>query len=217
MRITIVLADDHELVRQSIGALLRNEPDFEVLDECSSGSQILESVSRSLPAVAIVDVAMSGLDGIETTKRIMALSPDTRVIVLSSYSDAPHVRGLLAAGVSAYILKSGPAQDLIQAVRCSSANKVHLSPEVADLAEQVGDFLEADKASANGVSWLSPRQLEVLRLIAEGYSTKRISSTLGISATTVKSHRKSIMEKLDIHDKVLLTRHAIRIGLTRGG
>lgn len=216
MRVTIVLADDHELVRQSIGALLRNEPDFEVLDECSSGCQILESVSRCLPAVAIVEVAMSGLDGIETTKRIKALSPNTRVIVLSSYSDAPHVRGLLEAGVSAYILKSGPAQDLIQAVRCSSANKVYLSSEVADLAGQVGDFLEADKAIANGVSWLSPRQLEVLRLIAEGYSTKRISSTLGISATTVKSHRKSIMEKLDIHDKVLLTRYAIRIGLTRG-
>lgn len=215
MRVSIIIADDHDLVRQSVVALLRNKPDFEVVDECSTGHQLLELVERWHPAVVIVDVAISRLDGIETTKRIKALSRQTRIIVLSRYSDGPYVRGLLEAGISAYVLKSGRANDLIYAVRHSRPSNVHLSPEVAVLARETGKAdAESDKAITNGTSRLSPRQLEVLRMIAEGYSSKGMAAKLGIGESTVKSHRKNLMEKLNIHDKVGLTRHAIRCGLT---
>lgn len=215
MRVSIILADDHGLVRESVGALLRNEPDFEVVDECSTGHQLVELVERRRPEVVIVDVAMSGLDAVETTKRIKALSRETRIIVLSRNSDRACVSGLLEAGVSAYILKSGIANDLIYAVRHSTVSKVHLSPEVAVLAQKTGDADAAsDKADSNTTTRLSPRQLQVLRMIAEGYSSKEIAATLGIGESTVKSHRKNLMEKLNIHDRVALTRHAIRVGLT---
>jgi two-component system, NarL family, response regulator NreC len=215
MSVTIILADDHDLVRKGVGALLRNEPDFEVVDECSTGLELLELVERWHPAVVIVDVALSRLDGIETTKRIRALSRLTRIIVLARYSDGPYIRGLLKAGISAYVLKSGLASDLIHAVRHSTPSNVHLSPEVAELAGEAGKAdLGSSKAITNGAKPLSPRQLEVLRMIAEGYSSKRMAATLGIGESTVKSHRKNLMEKLNIHDKVGLARHAIRIGLT---
>src|SRR5207253_9723706 len=115
MRTTIILADDHELVRKSIAALLRDEPDFDVVAECSNGREMLDLVTRHKPAVAIVDVAMPELNGIEVTRRIKELSAQTRVIVLSNYADATYVREMLKAGAVGYIVKSGAAQDLIQA------------------------------------------------------------------------------------------------------
>ena len=158
---------------------------------------------------------MSGLDAIETTRRIKALSRETRIIVLSRNNDVHCVRGLLEAGVSAYVLKSGFANDLIYAVRHSTANKVHLSPGVVVVAQKTGEVDTAsDKAYTNGATRLSPRQLQVLGMIAEGYSSKEIAAAFGISESTVKSHRKNLMEKLNIHDRVELTRHAIRTGLT---
>lgn len=215
MRVSIILADDHDLVRKSVGALLRNELDFEVVDECSTGHELLELARRWRPAVVIVDVAISRLDGIETTRRIKALSPKTRVIVLSTCIDGPYVRGLLEAGISAYVLKSGRASDLIDAVRHSTPRNVHLSPEVAALVREAEKAdTEGGKAISNGATRLSPRQLEVLRMIADGYSSKSMAAKLGIGESTVKSHRKNLMEKLNIHDKVGLARHAIRIGLT---
>jgi DNA-binding NarL/FixJ family response regulator len=213
MTISIILADDHELVRRSVGALLRNEPDFDVVDECATGHQLLELVERCKPSAVIVDIAISRLDGIETTRRIAALSPKTRIIVLSRYSDGPYVRGLLEAGISAYILKSGRVQDLIYAVRHSTPVNVRLSPEVAVLVPPRKPDIERTNNTQHTMP-LSPRQLEVLRMISEGHSSKGIAAALGIGESTVKSHRKNLMEKLNIHNKVALTRYAMNIGLT---
>jgi DNA-binding NarL/FixJ family response regulator len=214
MRTTIILADDHELVRKSIAALLRDEPDFDVVAECSNGREMLELVARHRPAVAVIDVAMPELNGIEATRRLRELSPQTRVIVLSNYTDATYVREMLAAGAVGYIVKSGAAQDLIQAVRRGARKQVYLSEAVSALAAGAGKpngHKEADERTPR----LSPREREVLQLIAEGRTSKEVAVLLGISATTVKSHRNHLMEKLDIHDKAGLTRYAIRIGLIR--
>lgn len=210
MRTTIILADDHDLVRKSIAALLRDETDFEVVAECSNGRELLDLVARVRPSVALIDVAMPELNGIEATRRIRELSPATRVIVLSNYADATYVRETLKAGAVGYIVKSGAAQDLIEAVRTGTRSHIYLSEAVSAMKEPV-----SRGSSESGARPLSAREREVLQLIAEGRTSKEVASLLGISATTVKSHRNHIMEKLDIHDKAGLTRYAIRIGLIR--
>jgi DNA-binding NarL/FixJ family response regulator len=214
MRTTIILADDHELVRKSIAALLRDESDFEVVAECSNGRELLDLAASAKPAVAIIDVAMPELNGVEATRRIRELSPRTRVIVLSNYADETYVRETLKAGAVGYIVKSGAAQDLIQAVRTATRSHVYLSQAVSSFATgagQQGGHVGAGSAPRP----LSAREREVLQLIAEGHTSKEVAALLGISATTVKSHRNHIMDKLDIHDKAGLTRYAIRIGLIR--
>lgn len=214
MRTTIILADDHELVRKSIAALLRDEPDFDVIAECSNGREMLDLVARHKPAVAIVDVAMPELNGIEVTRRIKELSTQTRVIVLSNYADATYVREMLKAGAVGYIVKSGAAQDLIQAVRRGTRAAVYLSDAVSNIATRTGRA-DAHAGIDEGMRPLSSREREVLQLIAEGRTSRDVAARLGISVSTVKSHRNHIMEKLDIHDKAGLTRYAIRIGLIR--
>lgn len=214
MRTTIILADDHELVRKSIAALLRDEPDFDVVAECSNGREMLELVARHRPSVAVIDVAMPEMNGVEAARRLREISPQTRVIVLSNYSDAAYVREMLAAGAVGYIVKSGAAHDLIQAVRRGTRRQVYLSSAVSALASTAGRH-DGHKEGDEGTRRLSPREREVLQLIAEGRTSKEVAALLGISATTVKSHRNHIMEKLDIHDKAGLTRYAIRIGLIR--
>lgn len=214
MSLTIVVADDHELIRKGISALLRYESDFNVLD-CGSVRRVLELVGGGQPEVVILDVTLSGVDAIETTRRIKGLSPSTRVIVLSSYLDEIFVRGLMEAGIGGYVLKSDRTRDLIEAIRSPDGTDVYLSHEVAEIVRGADAFSVNGNNFTNFRSELSPRQREVLRLIAEGFSSKNIAAKFGISESTVKSHRKNIMEKLDIHDRVALTRHAIRIGLSR--
>lgn len=208
-RITIVIADDHELVRKSIAALLRNETDFEVVGECSNGRELLDLVTAFRPSVAIVDVAMPELNGVEAARRIYKISPLTRVVALSSYVDAAYLAGMLEAGAVAYIAKSGIANDLLKAVREGTRGNVYLSEGIPPLPRPGMD----EKAEPG--KELTPRECEVLQLIAEGCSSREIAATLKISPTTVKTHRDNIMAKLGIHDTAGLTRHAIRIGLIR--
>lgn len=218
MKTKIILADDHELVRKSIAALLREEPDFDVVGECSNGREMLKLIERHRPAVAIVDVAMPEMNGIEATERIRELSPTTRVIVLTNYMEEAYVRGMLRAGAVGYIVKSGAAHDLIQAVRNGARGKPYLSAGVSALIGTTkGKGEKGSDGDGDGQSPgpLSPREREVLQLIAEGRSSKEIAVILGIRETTVKSHRNHIMEKLDIHDTAGMTRYAIRIGLIR--
>jgi NarL family two-component system response regulator LiaR len=211
MSLTIVVADDQELIRKGLAALLGYESDFDVLD-CGSVRRVLQLVARQLPQVVILDTTLSGVDVIDTTKHIKSLSPGTRVVVLSSYLDEIFVRTLIEAGIGGYVLKSDPACDLIEAIRAGNVRDVYLSHEVAAIVRR------EDASPINFATFrttLSPRQKEILRLIAEGYSSKSIAAKFGICESTVKSHRKNIMEKLGIHDRVAFTRHAIHIGLTR--
>lgn len=207
MLTTIVIADDHELVRSSFAALLSDEPDFRVVAECADGRALLEEVARLRPDVAVVDVAMPELNGIEAIPRLKLLSPQTRVIVISNYSDEAYVRGALEAGAVGYIIKSGAVRDLISAVRDGSPGKVYLSGEArAALGGPTSPGAERP---------LSPREREVLQLIAEGHTSKEIAERLGIGETTVKTHRNHIMEKLNVQETAGMTRHAIRLGLVR--
>ena len=212
--ITIVIADDHELVRESIASLLRELPNFNIIGQCSNGRQAVEMVDRFRPDVAIVDVSMPELNGIDTARQIRKTSPSTRIIALSIYTDEAYIRDMINAGVCGYVVKSGAAQDLVEAIRTGSRGKVYFSEEITDTAEGIQNNNGKHK---NGSSLtqrpLTPRQREVLQLIGEGYSSVEISSTLNISKTTVKTHRDNLMNKLNVRDVAGLTRQAIRLKL----
>jgi DNA-binding NarL/FixJ family response regulator len=212
VRITIAIADDSNLIRSAIAALLRGQSDFQVIGECSNGREMLELIERSQPNVALVDMAMPELNGVETAQRIKKLSPKTRVIVLSNYTDEAYVQGAIEAGAVGYIVKDGWARDLVLAIRDGSRGKLYFSAEVEAVAQNLN---RSGRMNLTNRKPLSPREREVLQLIAEGYSSSEIAARLGIAETTIKTHRNHIMEKLEIHDTAGLTRHAIRIGLIR--
>ena len=212
MRTTIVLADDHELVRESIASLLREVPDFEVIGQCANGRQLLELVERLLPDVAVVDVSMPELNGVEAARRLQEASRGTRVIALSAYMDEAYIRDMIDAGVVAYIIKSGAAKDLIHAIRTASRGKVYLSKGITEVAHQIRSY---GRANAQYMRPLSQREREILQLVAEGKSSKEIAASLGIGETTVKTHRNNIMGKLNVRDVAGLTRQAIKLKLVR--
>ena len=212
MRTTIVLADDHELVRESIASLLREVPNFEVVGQCANGRQLLALVESVHPDVAVVDVSMPELNGIEAARQLREISPRTRVIALSAYTDEAYIRDMIDAGVVAYIIKSGAAKDLIQAIRTASRGRVYFSHEIMGGAHQVA-YGPATCKSA--VRPLSQREREILQLVAEGKSSKEIAAILGIGETTVKTHRNNMMGKLNVRDVAGLTRQAVRLKLVR--
>jgi DNA-binding NarL/FixJ family response regulator len=212
MKRTIVVVDSHEIIRKSVAAFLSNQPDFEVVAESDNGHQAIDLVKRHEPDVAIVASNLPKLNGIETTRRISNMRLRTRVIILSNYAERVYVQGAIEAGAVGYIVKSGTVNDLLQAIRDASRSKIYLSPEVADLATT--SVNGSDKNLPLNPA-LSPREREVLQLIAEGNSSKQIADVLGISETTVKSHRTNLMEKLGLHDTASLTRYAVRIKLVR--
>jgi len=209
MRTTIVLADDHELIRESIASLLREVPDFEVVGQSTNGRQLLELVERLQPDVAVVDVSMPELNGVEAARRLREVSQRTRVIALSAYTDAAYIRDMIDAGVVAYIIKSGASKDLIQAIRTASRGRVYFSQEIMVVADQIRSYGEYSMRP------LSQREREVLQLIAEGKSSKEIAAGLGIGETTVKTHRNNIMGKLNVRDIAGLTRQAIKLKIVR--
>ena len=209
MRTTIVLADDHELVRESIASLLREVPNFEVVGQCADGRKLLELVESVRPDVAVVDVSMPELNGIEAARQLREISPRTRVIALSAYTDEAYIRDMIDAGVVAYIIKSGAANDLIQAIRTASRGRVYFSQEIMGAAHQAGATGEC------AVRPLSQREREILQLVAEGKSSKEIAAILGIGETTVKTHRNNIMGKLNVRDIAGLTRQAVKLNLVR--
>ena len=210
MRTTIVLADDHELVRESIASLLREVPDFEVVGQSANGRQLLELVERLHPDVAVVDVSMPELNGVEAARRLRDVSR-TRVIALSAYTDEAYIRDMIDAGVVAYIVKSGAAKDLIQAIRTASRGRLHFSHEIMGIADQIGSCGRA--TGEYSTRPLSQREREILQLVAEGKSSKEIAASLGIGETTVKTHRNNIMGKLNVRDIAGLTRQAIKLKL----
>jgi two-component system, NarL family, response regulator NreC len=209
MRTTIVLADDHELIRESIASLLREVPDFEVVGQSTNGRQLLELVERLQPDVAVVDVSMPELNGVEAARRLREVSQRTRVIALSAYTDGAYIRDMIDAGVVAYIIKSGASKDLIQAIRTASRGRVYFSHEIMVVADQIRSYGEYSMRP------LSQREREVLQLIAEGKSSKEIAAGLGIGETTVKTHRNNIMGKLNVRDIAGLTREAIKLKIVR--
>ncbi|MFN2393161.1 MAG: response regulator [Pyrinomonadaceae bacterium] len=211
---TIVIADDHELIRESVVSLLREVPSFNIIGQCSNGRQAVNMVERFHPNVAIVDVSMPELNGIDTARQIRKISPSTRIIALSIYTDEAYIRDMINAGVCGYVVKSGAAQNLVDAIRMGSRGKVYFSEEITNTAEEIQNNKGKRKNGSSQIECsLTQREREVLQLIGEGSSSVEIASKLKISETTVKTHRNNLMDKLNVRDVAGITRQAIRLKL----
>jgi two-component system, NarL family, response regulator NreC len=207
MRLTILLADDHNIVRQGIRAILEKE-NLEVVAEATDGRDAVAKAEKVHPDVAVLDIAMPLLNGVDAAREIMRISPGTRTILLTVHEENQYVVEALRAGVTGYIVKTKAAEDLVKAIREVSRGAVYLSPGIS--REAVMAYLDGKDIPNDR---LSPREREVLQLVAEGKTTKEVATVLGISVKTAESHRTRIMEKLDIHETATLVRYAIRQGV----
>lgn len=213
MSIRILLADDHKITRQGLRSLLDENDDMEVLAEAENGRDAIELARKLNPDVIIMDVSMPDLNGVEATRQIIQENHDVRVIALSMHSDTLFVSEMLKSGASGYLLKDCAFQELEQAIRTVTDGKAYLSPSISGVV--VEDYLHRlSKADMSTSEVLTDREREVLQLIAEGQSTKQVALKLHISAKTVETHRRQIMNKLDMHTVAELTKYAIRKGLT---
>ena len=198
--ISVVVADDHHLVRQSIVSLLEQADDVEVVGEASNGREALSLIQSEKPDVALIDIAMPQLNGLETASRIQAMGVDTRVIMLSMYSDDTVVRQALDNGAWAYLLKSSEADELLRAVRSVAKGKPYLTPDFARLAKTGTHRAVSVTGSSNALAELTSREREIIQLIVEGNTNRSIAEILGISIKTVEKHRASLMRKLGVQD-----------------
>jgi two-component system response regulator NreC len=205
---TIMLADDHAVVRQGFRMILAAQWDMEVVAEVSNGREAVEKAEELQPDVCVMDVTMPELNGIEATRRLAKVSPKTRVLALSMHKDSVYVREILRAGAKGYLLKDSSETDFLNAVRAVAVGKGYLSPEVSDAV--LDDYR---KHVTNPIDLLSTREREVLQLIAESKTNKDIANGLNLSVYTVEAHRGRIMEKLNLHSIGELVRFAVRNGL----
>lgn len=208
---TIVVADDHRIVREGLVKLLESREDFEVVGEAADGEEAVNLVLEKKPDVVLMDIWMPRLSGIDATRRIGKHGSASKVLVLSMHESRTYVEEVLRAGALGYVVKSSAASDLLHAIDAVKMGQSYLSPVIT---QQVVDaIVRPDDAAPSGVSMLTDREREVLQLIAEALSSKEIARVLGISLKTVDSHRSNLMEKLDIHKVSGLVRFAIRAGL----
>ena len=214
MSYRIVIADDHQIVRQGLRTLLEKEADMQVVGEAEDGRQTLSMVREFIPHVVVMDVKMPNMNGIEATRQIHSELPQVKVIALSMYSDSSYVTNMLRAGASGYLLKDGAFEELAQAIRLVTSDRSYLSPGVANVV--VKDYLSNLPASptVSAFSILSTREREVLQLLSEGKRSYQIAKHLRISIKTVDAHRQTIMQKLNLRSVAELTKYAIREGLT---
>ncbi len=217
--IRVVLADDHALVRAGIRALLEDIEGVSVVAEASDGRAALQAVADHRPDVVLMDIAMAGLNGLEAAARFAREYPAVRVVMLSMHANEEYVLRALQAGAIGYLLKDADTAELELAVRAAARGEAYLSPAVsrhliADYVRRVGQTPQPAESPSYSLSLLTPRQREVLQLIAEGRTTREIARLLNISVKTVETHRAQLMERLDIHDVAGLVRYAIRAGVT---
>jgi DNA-binding NarL/FixJ family response regulator len=209
--IRILLADDHALVRAGIRTLLEKIPNVEVVGEASTGRQALEMVKTRLPNLVFMDIAMAELGGLEALPRITKDFPGVRVIILSAHANEEYVIRALRGGAAGYMLKDAATTELELAITSVSEDKTYLSPSIS--RPVIDSYLERVGGQLSPLEQLTPRQREILQLIAEGKNTKDIASDLDVSVKTIESHRLQLMERLNIHDIPGLVRYAIRSGL----
>jgi DNA-binding NarL/FixJ family response regulator len=213
MGIRIIIADDHQILRQGLKSLLEQEPDMEVVAEAEDGYQTVALTRQFHPHVVIMDVNMPELNGIEATRQILDEFPDVKIIALSMHADQRFVINMLRAGARSYLLKDCAMEELAKAIRLVMVNKTHLSPGVAEVV--VRDYMDHSPGSGQAAfASLTAREREVLQLMAEGKSTRQIAALLHISAKTVETHRYQITHKLGTRNVADLTKYAIRQGLT---
>jgi DNA-binding NarL/FixJ family response regulator len=212
MSIRILLADDHQIFRDGLRALIDREEGMEVVAEAENGRQAVRLAQSLGPGVIIMDVSMPDMNGIEATRKIASAVPEARLIALSMHSDRRYVLGMLEAGAAGYLLKDCAFAELAGAIRQVAGGNTYLSPRIADVVVK-GYLNKGPRSSGEGHSLLTSREREVLQLIAEGLSTKEISSHICLSVKTVETHRRNIMEKLNIRSIAELTKYSIREGL----
>ena len=213
-KITVLLAEDHMIVREGFRKMLDLEADLEVVGEAQDGRQAVALVKKLLPAVVLMDIAMPHLNGLEATRQILKAVPATKVLMLSAHSDDAYVQNATESGAVGFLLKQTSAHDVCRAIREVHAGKTFFSPSVARHFSRLNPSLSGRVGTPNSkVAQLTSREMEVLQLIAEGKANKETADELGIGIKTVEKHREHLMEKLDIHDTAGLTRYAISAGI----
>lgn len=209
--IRIVLADDHQMFLHALRALLEKEPGIKVVGAASNGDDLLDFVHRHPVEIACVDIGMPAMNGIEATRRLLAIRPDIKVIGLSAFSDRQFVLDLLNAGARGYVTKAEAGEELLRAIHTVHVGKTYLCPDVAaTVTSALLDNTPRDTSSPR----ITARERQVLQLIAEGHTSARIAERLHVAPSTVEVHRRNIMRKLDLHSVAELTKYAIRSGIT---
>ena len=210
--VRVLLADDHTLVRAGLRKLLEAMPEVEVVGEASDGLALLALAAQLRPTLVLMDIAMPGLNGLEATARLARQSPDIRVLILSMHQNEEYVRQALRHGAAGYLLKDAAPMELDLAIQAVLRGETYLSPAVS--RGVVSDYVQRLRGEETpGTQQLTPRQREVLQLVAEGHSTKEIARRLDLSVKTVDTHRSQLMKLLDIHEVAGLVRYAMRVGL----
>jgi len=207
--VRIVLADDHPLIREAIGHLVSNTPEFELVGEAANGKECLARVQELRPDILVLDIAMPEMNGEQVTRELRRRCPGVKIIALSGYTDRQFVRAMTKAGAKAYVVKSASGRDLIHALRAVASGKNYLSPEVTGAVMTLWE----DGAPNPGSLPLGRREKEVLKLIAEGHRSPTIATQMGITVATVEAHRRNILRKLQLHSAADLTRYALRHGM----
>lgn len=213
MKTSILIVDDHEIVREGLRALLDRESDFDVIGEGTNGHDAVRLACELQPDVIVMDISMPDLNGVEASHRIKAQAPQAKIVALSMHTGRHFINKMFYAGVSAYVVKSGAFDDLATAIRRSRSNKTFMSQAVTDIVVQ--DYVHhLARPDRDGVSPLTTREREVLQLIAEGHAAKVIAARLDVGVRTIETHKRRITKKIDRRSVAELTKYAISEGLT---
>jgi DNA-binding NarL/FixJ family response regulator len=212
MTLTLMLADDHQIVRQGLKVLLKSEPDLQLVGEASDGLEAVRLAERLQPQVLVLDLMMPGLNGLEVARQVTRRSPRTCIVILSMHSDEAYVVEALRAGAHAYVLKESGAEELVRAIRAVAAGERYFSPPLSEHA--LGSYMQKVESTAvDRYETLTSREREVLQLTVEGHSSTEIARRLFISSRTVESHRANLMRKLAVRNQKELIRYAMQRGI----
>jgi len=207
----IAIADDHEVARKGIRALLENHPGWEVCGEAADGREAVRIAGRLKPDLVLLDIGMPNLNGLDATRQIIAAAPQTRVLILTMHDSEQLVREVLAAGAVGFVLKSDAGRDLVNAVDALQHRRTFFTSKIAELVLE--GYLHPPSSDDRSRAVLTPREREVIQLLAEGKSTKEVATTLNLSVKTAETHRTNLMRKLGVHSVVGLTLYAVRNGI----
>jgi len=214
MAITVVLADDHAIVRQGLGAVISQEQDIKVIAEASNGKEVVDIAKKDPADIFIIDITMPILNGLEASSQIMQINPGNRIIILSMHDNRAFIERALNLGIRGYVLKDSAADEIIQAIRAVYKDEYFLSPRISTFVIQ--DYIDSkgQKIGEKKIVSLTEREREILQLIAEGYTNKEVAMHLKIALKTALAHRNNIMQKLGIHRQADLIRYALKEGIT---
>jgi DNA-binding NarL/FixJ family response regulator len=212
-QIKVLIAEDHDVVREGLKILIGADPGIQVAGEANNGARVVALASKLQPDVVLMDLAMPGTNGVEATKAICRTTPESRVLVLSAYQDEEIVESVIAAGVSGYITKHSAAEELLTAIHEVGSGRAYYSPAIAGRLRARRRASFESQHAQGGSGQLTPRERQVLALIASGQPNKQIADTLGLSIKTVEKHRQAAMDKLNLHDTASLTRYALSNGM----